>query len=112
MQKQPPEGFFKKVVMRNVAEFTRKDMYQDPFLVFSCYFCKIYKNTFLQKSTGRLLLIIVVSIVAKRVLANETVNYKTKTKAHVLILASVQVIRKGSPGERAGFRSRRLQTSN
>ena len=46
MQKQPSEGFFQKVVMRNFAEFTRKDMYEDPFLVFSCKFCEIYKITF------------------------------------------------------------------
>ena len=37
--------------------------------------------SFLQNSTGRLLLIIAVSIVAKGVLANETVNYETRTKA-------------------------------
>ena len=36
-------------------------------------------------TTGWLLLIIAVSIVVKRVLANETGNYDTKTKAYVLI---------------------------
>ena len=45
-QKQPSEGFFKKVVMRNFTEFTRKYLYQNPFLMFPCEFCKIYKNTF------------------------------------------------------------------
>ena len=57
----------------------------------------------------RLLLIIAVTIRAKGVLANETVNYETRTKAYV---AEVQVIKKGSAGERTGFRSRRLQTLN
>ena len=73
MQKQPSEGFFKKGLMRNFAEFTRKHLYWNPFLVFSC------------DGTGRLLLIIVVSIEARGVLTNETVNYETKTKAYVLI---------------------------
>ena len=45
MQKQPYEGLFKKDVMRNFAEFTRKHL--NLFLVFSCEFCKICKNTFL-----------------------------------------------------------------
>ena len=85
VQKQPFEGFFKKGVMRNFAEFTRKHMYQNPFLVFSCEFCEIARTLFLQNSTGRLLLIIAVSIVAKGVLVNETVNYETRTKAYVLI---------------------------
>ena len=43
--------------------------------MFSCKFGKIYKNT-----TGRRLLIIAVSIVAKEALANETVNYDTEIK--------------------------------
>ena len=43
------------------------------------------RRLFLQNSTGRLLLIIAVSIVAKGVLVNETVNYETRTKAYVLI---------------------------
>ena len=46
MQKQPSEGFFKKRVIINFAEFTRKHLYRNPFLVFSCEFCKICKNTF------------------------------------------------------------------
>ena len=32
--------------MRNFAEFTRKDLYRNPFLVFCCEFCEIYKKTF------------------------------------------------------------------
>ena len=47
MQKQPSEGFLKKGAMRNFAEFTRKHLERNIFLVFSCEFCKIYKNTFL-----------------------------------------------------------------
>ena len=84
MQKQPSEGFFDKGVMRNFEKFTRKRLYRNPFLVFFCEFCEIW-TLFLQKRTGQLLLIVVVSIVAKGVLANETVNYETRTKAYVLI---------------------------
>ena len=39
----------------------------------------VRKNTFLQNFTRRLLLIIAVSIVMEGELANETVNYDTKT---------------------------------
>ena len=46
MQKQPSEGFFKKGVMRNFAEFTRKHLYRNLFLVFSSEFYQICKNTF------------------------------------------------------------------
>ena len=56
--------------------------------VFWCFlmnFAKFVITPFLQNSTGRLLLIIAVSIVAKGVLANQTVNYETRTKAYVLI---------------------------
>ena len=73
---------FKKGVMRNFAQFTRKHLYCNPFLVFSCEFCEICKS-----STGRLLLIIAVSTVVKRVLANETVNYEIRIKAYVIIWA-------------------------
>ena len=80
-----PKCFFKKGVMRNFAEFTRKHLYQNPFVVFSCEFREICKNTFLQNSTRRLLLIIAISIVGKGVLANETLNYEARTEAYVLI---------------------------
>ena len=53
-----------------------------------CFFVNFVKfvgTLFLQNSTGRLLVIIAASIVAKGVLANETVNYDTKTKAYALI---------------------------
>ena len=48
-------------------------------------FAKFERTPFLPNTTGWLLLIIAVSIVVKRVLANETGNYDTKTKAYVLI---------------------------
>ena len=48
-------------------------------------FVEFVRTPFLQNSTGRLLLIAAVSIVAKGVLVNETVNYDTQTKAYVLI---------------------------
>ena len=46
MQKQPSEGFFKNGVVRNFAEFTRKHLCRNPFLVFSREFCEICKKTF------------------------------------------------------------------
>ena len=85
MQKQPSKGFFKKGVMRNFGEFARKHLYLNPFLVFFVNFAKFARTPFLKNSTGRLLLIKALSIVAKGVLANETVNCETKTKAYVLI---------------------------
>ena len=48
-------------------------------------FAEFVRTPFLQNSTERLILIRAVSIVAKGVLANETVNYDTQTKAYVLI---------------------------
>ena len=45
MQKQPSKGFFKKGVVRNLAEFTRKHLHGNIYL-FSCEFCKLCKNTF------------------------------------------------------------------
>ena len=47
-------------------------------------FAKFVKTPFLQNTTGRLLLIIVVSIVVKGELANETVNYDTIAKSYVM----------------------------
>ena len=82
----------KKSVMRNFAKFIRKHVCRNLFFDkvkhcrsaasssagVSCEFCEICKNTFFSR---RLLLIITVSIVVKRELANETSNYDTKTKA-------------------------------
>ena len=85
MVKQPSEGFFKKGVIRNFAEFTRPSVPESLFWCFLVNFAEFVRTSFLQNSTGRLLLIIAVSIVAKGVLANETVNYDTQTKAYVLI---------------------------
>ena len=62
-QKQPPEVFCKKGVLRNFAKFTGKHLCQSLFFnkvagacnfikketpaqVFSCAFCEISKNTF------------------------------------------------------------------
>ena len=75
-------------------------------------FAEFVRTPFLHNGTGRLILIIVVSIVAKEELANETVNYDTQTKAYALIWARSVSCSKGSPGERTGFGSSLLQTSN
>ena len=59
-----------------------------PGSLFWCFlvnFAKFLRTPFLQNNTGPLLLIVAVSIIAKRVLVNETANYDTKTKAYVLI---------------------------
>ena len=85
MQKQPSEEFFKKGLTRNIAEFLRKHLCRMSFWCFLVNFAKFERIPFLQNSTGRLHLIIAVSIVAKGVLTNETVNYETRTKAYVLI---------------------------
>ena len=83
MVKQPSEGFFKKDVLRNFAKFTRKHLCQN-LLVFSCQFCGICKNTFFAEQYQTTDSDIAVSIVAKGVLANETINYDTQTKAYIL----------------------------
>ena len=68
-QKQPPEVFCKKGVLRNFAKFAGKHLYRGLFLnkvaglrpatllkreilahVFSCKFCENYKNTFSYKT--------------------------------------------------------------
>ena len=61
VNKQPPEAFHKKGVLKNLAKFTGKKLYQSLFLiklqgnfikketlaqVFSCEFYEIFKNTF------------------------------------------------------------------
>ena len=72
-QKQPPEVFYKKGVLKNFAKFTGKYLCQSLFFnkvagvcnsikkgtlaqLFSCEFCEIFKNIFLQNTSGRLLL--------------------------------------------------------
>ena len=46
-------------------------------------FAKFVRISFSQNTTGQLLLIVAVSVVVKGELANEIVNYDTKTKANV-----------------------------
>ena len=55
MEKQPPEMFYKKGVLRNFTKFTEKHK-ETLAQVFSCEFCEISKNNFLQNTSGRLLL--------------------------------------------------------
>ena len=82
MLKEPSEGFFEKDVLRNFAEFIRKHLCRKLcFGVFLSILRNLVRTSFLQNITGPLLLIIAVSLVAKGVLSNETVNYDTKTKA-------------------------------
>ena len=50
MQKQPPERFFKKSVLRNFPKLTAKKPVPESLVqVFSCEFREISKNTFFTK---------------------------------------------------------------
>ena len=66
-QKQPPEVFYKKIVLENFAKFIGKHLSQSLFFnkfaracnfikketlvqVFSCEFCEIFKNTFFYRT--------------------------------------------------------------
>ena len=71
-QKQPPEVFYKKGILKNFAKFTEKDLRQSLFFnkvagysfikketiaqMFSCEFCEIFKNTFFTEHLRWLLL--------------------------------------------------------
>ena len=77
--KQPSEGFFKKDVMDSQENICAGIS----FWCFLVNFAEFVRTPFLKNSTVRLLLIIAVSIVAKGVLPNETVNYETQTKAYM-----------------------------
>ena len=46
MQKQPSEGFFKKGVMRNFAEFTTKALCRNLFWCFLVNFAKFVRTPF------------------------------------------------------------------
>ena len=53
-QKQPPNVFYKKGVLKNFEKFTGKHLHRSLFfnntdvliLMFSCEFCEIFKNAF------------------------------------------------------------------
>ena len=62
VQKQPPEVFYIKGVIKNFTKFTGKHLWQSLFFkneilaqVFSCEFCEIFKNTFLTEHLRLLL---------------------------------------------------------
>ena len=48
--------FSKKGVLENFANLRKKDLFPIPARVFYCQFYEIFENTFLQNTTGRLLL--------------------------------------------------------
>ena len=82
-----PKGSLKKVLWE-ISQNSQENICAGiSFWFFLVNFAKFARTPVLQNSTGRLLLIIAVSIVAKRVLPNETVNSETRTKAYVLIRA-------------------------
>ena len=83
MVKQPSEGFKCFEKFRKI----HKEIFV-PEPIFWCFFINFVefaRTSSLQNSTRCLILIIAVSIVAKRVLANKTVNFDAQTKAYVLI---------------------------
>ena len=60
VQKQPPEVFFKKVVLKNFANLTEKHLcwslflikmeaWETPAQMFSCEISKIFKNTYFEE---------------------------------------------------------------
>ena len=86
MLKQPSEGFFRKRCYEKFRRIHKKTSVPESlFWRFLVNFAKFVRTPFLQNSTRQRLLIVALSIVAKGVLANETVNYDTKTKAYILI---------------------------
>ena len=74
LQKQPPDVFYKKGVLKNFAKFTGKHLHQSLFFkkvsgrgqqlirketqVFPCEFCETLRATFLENTTRRLLLVL------------------------------------------------------
>ena len=89
MQKQPSEGFLKKDVMKNSAEFTRKHLRQNLFFGVSSEFCETCNITFFaeQHWTTASECSSINSSEENTVLVKETVNYDTKTKAYLFICA-------------------------
>ena len=88
MQKQPSEGSFKKGFMRIFAEFTKKHLCQNLFFdkVFDnsatslksrsrSFQAKIIGITFSQSTTGRLLLIVAISIFNEGKIGKQNCNY-------------------------------------
>ena len=74
-----------------------KKTFESLFWCFLVNFAKFVRTSFLSNNTGLLLLIIAVSIVTKGVLANETVNYDTKTKAYVITCVRSKSYEKEQP---------------
>ena len=76
------ESFFDKAKLCRSATSLKASLQRKCFLV---KFAKFVETPFLQNTTERLLLATPVTIVVKGELANETVNYVTKTKGYVQI---------------------------
>ena len=88
MVKRPSDAFFKKKMLWEISQNSNEKICaRSLFRCFLVNFAEFVRTPFLQDSIGRMILILAVSIVAKRVMANETVNYDTQTKAYVLIWA-------------------------
>ena len=85
--------------------------------MFSCELFEICKNTFFAGYHRTTASDYSSTSVVKGESANKTVNYGTKAKSICTNLSQKcspgeRRVKKGSPGERAGFRSSRSHTSN
>ena len=80
--------------------------------MFWCEFCEICQNTLFAEQHRTTVSDYSGNNSSEGSIAKGNCNYETKTKAHLLISARSQVIKKGSPGERIGLRSRLSQISN
>ena len=70
------------MIKLNLVDLWLLNLQRRHFLV---NFAKFVRTPFMENTTGRLLLMIAVSIVVKGKLANEIINYYTKSKAYVPI---------------------------
>ena len=79
MKTSVPESLFDKVRCCRFVTLLKMKLYRRCFFM---NFAKFLRASFLQNTTGRLLLIIAVSVVVKGKLANESVHYDTEIKAY------------------------------
>ena len=82
-----PKVFSKRCYEKFHRTHKKTSVPESLFAVFLWILRNLQERLFLQDCTRRLGLIIAVSIAVKRVPANETVNYETRTKVYVLIWA-------------------------
>ena len=74
-------------MFREILQNSQENICARIFWCFLVNFAEFVRTRFSQSITELLTLIIAVSIVAKGVLANETVNYDTQANSYILISA-------------------------